>query len=142
MTNLTVWMAAAVMAAAAWAAEPQAMPAHQRPAAGSTAKGGTAQPRLSDAQLEAAIRAKFAKSKINADKFTVRVQGGVATIEGKTDVVQHKGTATRMCKTAGAVAVNNHVKVSEAAKAKSAGNLEEGRRRAQVKRGDPRSEAR
>ena len=95
---------------------------------------------MSDAQLEAPIRAKFAKSKINADKFTVRVQGGVATIDGKTDVIQHKGAATRMCKTAGAVAVNNRVQVSDAARAKAAGNLEQGRRRVQVKREDARSE--
>jgi hypothetical protein len=134
-----MWIAAGLLAAGAWAAGPQAAPAHQRPATGGTAKGG-AQPKLSDAQLEAAIRAKFAKSKINADKFTVRVQGGVATIDGKTEVVQHKGTATRMCKNAGAIAVNNRVKVSDAARQKSAGNLEEGRRRAQVKRGDARSE--
>jgi hypothetical protein len=95
------------------------------------------QAKISDAQLEAAIRAKFAKSK-SANKFTVRVQGGVATIEGKTDVVQHKGVATRMAKTAGAVAVKNQVQVSEAARQKAAGNLEQGRRRAQVKRGDVR----
>ena len=132
-------MAAALMAAGAWAAGPQATAAHQRPAS-ATARQGTATPKLSDGQLEAAIRAKFAKSKINADKFTIRVQGGVATIEGKTDVVQHKGTATRMCKTAGAVAVNNRVQVSDAAKQKAAGNLEEGRRRVQVKRGDARTD--
>jgi hypothetical protein len=99
-------------------------------------------PRLPDAQLEASIRAKLAKSKVSADKFTVHVQGGVATFEGKTNVVQHKGVATRMAKTAGAVAVNNHVQVSDAAKLKAAGNLEEGRRRAQIKRGDARSEPR
>ena len=133
-------MAAALMAAGAWAAGPQAATAHQRPASGGTAKREPVKPKLSDAQLEAAIRAKFAKSKINADKFTVRVQGGVATIDGKTDVLQHKGVATRMCKTAGAVAVNNRVQVSDAAKQKAAGNLEQGRRRVQVKRGDARSE--
>lgn len=99
----------------------------------------SSKPRLSDVQLEAAIRGKFAKSK-SANKFTVHVQGGVATIEGKTDVVQHKGVATRMAKTAGALAVNNRVEVSEAAKQKAAGNLEEGRRRVQVKRGDSRSQ--
>jgi hypothetical protein len=94
----------------------------------------------SDALVEAAIRAKFAKSKINADKFQVHVQGGVATIEGKTDVIQHKGVATRMAKTAGAVAVNNHVQTSDAAKQKAAANLATGRRRAQIKRGDARSQ--
>jgi hypothetical protein len=98
-----------------------------------------AKPRQSDAQIEAAIRAKFAKSK-SANKFTVHVQGGIATIEGKTDVVQHKGVATRMAKTGGALAVNNRVEVSEAAKKKASDNLEQGRRRVQVKRGDSRSQ--
>lgn len=98
-------------------------------------------PRVSDAQLEAAIRAKFAKSKISTDKMQVHVQGGIATIEGKTDVMQHKGTATRMAKTAGALAVNNHVQISDAAKQKAAANLESGRRRAQIKRGDDRSQS-
>jgi hypothetical protein len=96
---------------------------------------------LSDQQLEATIRTKFAKSK-SANQFRVRVQGGVATIEGKTDVIQHKGAATRMAKTAGAAMVNNKVEVSDAAKKQAAGNLEEGRRRVQVKRGDPRTEHR
>ena len=139
MTYLKVWIAASLTAAGVWASGPQTAATRPRPATGSTAKRVTVQPKLSDAQLEAVIRAKFAKSKINADKFTVRVQGGVATVDGKTDVMQHKGTATRMCKTAGAVAVNNRVKISDAAKQKAAGNLEEGRRRVQVKRGDARS---
>ncbi len=103
----------------------------------------TAQPRLSDAQLEAAIRARFAKSqKISLDHFQVHVQGGVATIEGKTGVMQHKGSATRMAKAAGALAVNNRIQLSDAAKQKAAANLETGRRRAQIKRGDSRSDAR
>ena len=101
----------------------------------------TPAPKLPDSQLEATIRAKFAKSKkISLDKFTVHVQGGVATIEGHSDVVQHKGTATRMAKTAGAVAVVNKIQLSQAAKDKANQNLEKGRRRAQVKRGDARSQ--
>ena len=98
-------------------------------------------PGLTDAQLEAAIRAKFAKSKINADNFQVHVQGGVATIEGRTDVIQHKGVATRLAKSAGALAVNNHVQASDAARQRAAANLAKGRRRAQIKRGDARSDA-
>jgi hypothetical protein len=140
MNNSTIWMAVAVLAAGVAVAEPQSPAAHQRSPTPGAAKAVSALPKLSDAQLEAAIRAKFAKSKINADKFTVRVQGGVATIDGKTEVVQHKGTATRMCKTAGAAAVNNRVQISDAAKQKAAGNLEQGRRRVQIKRGDARSE--
>ena len=93
-----------------------------------------------DKQIEATIRAKLAKSKIGKDGFTVRVQGGIAYWEGKTDVVQHKGSATRMAKTAGAKAVINNIKVSDAGKEKAAGNLDDGRRRAQVKRSEPRTE--
>ena len=111
----------------------------KRPAAAPAARAVA--PRLSDAQLEAVIKAKFAKSKIHEDKFTVRVQGGVAHIEGRTDIIQHKGVATRMARTAGAV-VDNRVEVSQAAKDRAAGNLEEGRRRVQVKRGDARSDQR
>jgi hypothetical protein len=94
-----------------------------------------------DAEIERDIRAKFAKSKINQDKFQVHVQGGVASIEGKTEVIQHKGVATRLAKGAGAVAVANKIQISEAAREKAANNLESGRRRAQIKRGDARSEA-
>jgi hypothetical protein len=109
---------------------------HASPSSSTTAKSKTA-PRLTDQQLEAKIRSKFAASK-SAPTFKVHVQGGVATIDGKTDVIQHKAAATRMAKTAGAAAVDNRVEVSESAKKKAAGNLEEGRRRVQVKRGDAR----
>jgi hypothetical protein len=89
-----------------------------------------------DKQIEAAIRAKLAKSKIGQDGLTVRVQGGVAYWEGSTSVVQHKGSATRMAKTAGARSVVNKIKVGDAAKLKAAENLDQGRRRAQVKRSE------
>lgn len=103
-------------------------------------KKATTQAAKSDAEIEKDIRARLAKSKISQDKFQVHVQGGIATFEGKTDVIQHKGVATRLAKSAGAVAVVNHIQVSEAAREKAAKNLETGRRRAQVKRGEPRSE--
>ena len=95
-----------------------------------------AKPQISDVELEKAIRARFAQSKAGADKFTVHVQGGVATIEGKTDVVQRKSAATRMAKTAGAKQVVNKIEVSQAASKKAADNLTQGRRRAQVKRSE------
>jgi len=134
---------AAVVLISAGLASGQTRPAppHQREAAPKPASQQAARPATSDVRLEAAIRAKFAKSKINADKFQVHVQGGVATIEGRTDVTQHKGVATRLAKTGGALAVNNHIQVSDAAKEKAAANLEKGRRRAQIKRGDARSDA-
>lgn len=109
-------------------------PAVKKPPA---AQGTSAQ---QDKAIEAAINAKLAKSKIGKDGFKVHVQGGVATWEGSTSVLQHKGAATRMAKTAGAKAVVNHIKVSDAAKDKAADNLDQGRRRAQVKRSDPRTD--
>ena len=112
-------------------------PAHAAPA---VPKTPAKQAMQSDAVIEATIRAKFAKSKISVEKFQVHVQGGVATIEGKTNVIQHKGTATRLAKSGGAIAVNNHIQIGDAAKQKAADNLDQGRRRAQVTRGDPRSD--
>jgi hypothetical protein len=132
----TAWLMAGVACAGTPQAPKTAGAVHQRAAA----PVQPPKPRLSDAQVEATIRAKFAKSKIAADKFTVHVQGGIATIEGTTDVIQHKGVATRMAKTGGALAVNNHVQISDAAKKKAADNLEKGRRRVQVKRGDSRGQ--
>jgi UDP-N-acetylmuramate-alanine ligase len=131
-----VWLLAT---AAAWGQASRSTTSPGKPATASKSTASASQPKLSDAQLEALIRAKFAKSK-SANKFTVRVQGGVASIDGKTDVVQHKGAATHMAKSAGAIAVNNRVEISDDAKQKAAGNLETGRRRAQIKRGDPRSQ--
>lgn len=95
---------------------------------------------LEDKAIEAAIRAKLAKSKIGKDGLSAHVQGGVAYWEGSTSVIQHKGAATRMAKTAGAKRVVNNIKISDDAKAKAAGNLQAGRRRAQLKRSDPRDD--
>jgi hypothetical protein len=108
-------------------------PVHARPA-------GAAQTTLSDRQIEAGIRARFAQSKINEDRFEVRVQGGVATIDGHTGVLQHKGVATRLAKAAGARDVVNRIEPTEAAKQRAAANLAKGRRRAQVKRGETRNQ--
>ena len=104
------------------------------------AAAAVATPRLPDAALEKAIRARFQRSKIAVEGFTVRVEGGVATIQGKTSVIQRKGTATRLAKLAGARAVENRIVVDEAALAKASANLEQGRRRAQIKRGEVRTE--
>jgi hypothetical protein len=106
------------------------------PATGPKAAATPKQASVPDAQLEKDIRARFAKSKISSHHFQVHVQGGVATIEGQTDVLQHKGTATRLAKSAGAIKVANRVAVSQAAKDKAAKNLATGRRRAQVKRSE------
>lgn len=89
--------------------------------------------RLSDAEIDRTIRTKLAKSKIGKDGFTFNVKSGVVTWEGSTNVIQHKGAATRMARTAGALQVVNNIKISDAARAKAAGNLSGTARRAQVK---------
>ena len=109
-----------------------------------TSHPAPAQAAQTDAQIEKAIRARFADSKINEDKFEVHVQGGHATLTGKTNVLQHKGTATRLAHAAGATDVVNNIEPSDEAKDKAAANLTKGRRRAQVKRTETvaRSESR
>lgn len=104
-------------------------PADAKPAAPASTKA-----QLSDTQIEKDIRARLARSKMAADNFTVRVQGGIATWEGKTDVIQRKGAATRMARSAGAKAVVNNIRVSEAARRRASAGLDKGARRAQVKR--------
>ena len=89
--------------------------------------------RLSDAEIDRNIRTKLAKSKIGKDGFTPHVKSGVVTWEGSTNVIQHKGAATRMARTSGALQVVNNIKISDAARAKAAGNLAGGARRVQVK---------
>jgi hypothetical protein len=102
----------------------------------------TTEARPEDREIEEAIRARFAKSKIAPNRFSVRVQGGVATLEGRTEVIQHKGVATRLARLAGARQVINRIEVSQAAREKASANLAKGRRRVQVRRGEPRSETR
>ena len=77
----------------------------------------------SDSQIDVTIRAKLAKSKIGKDGFKFHVQHGIVTWEGSTNVIQHKGSATRMARTAGAVQVINNIQISGAAKEKAAANL-------------------
>src|ERR1700694_3968294 len=76
--------------------------------------------RHSDLEIEATIKAKLAKSKIGKDGFQVHVKNGIATWQGTTQVMQHKGAATRMAKTAGAIQVVNNIKIGEEAKQKAA----------------------
>ena len=92
------------------------------PAAGGVRHG------LSDAQIERNIRARLARSKMSVkERFTVFVHDGVATLEGKTDVIQHKGVATRLARLGGALAVQNRIQVSEEARARAAARLAKNR---------------
>ncbi len=86
-----------------------------------TSKPATVQtrPAVTDTQLDSTIRAKLAKSKIGKDGFTFHVQHGIVTWEGNTSISQHKGAATRMARTSGAVQVVNNIKVNGAGKGTS-----------------------
>jgi osmotically-inducible protein OsmY len=113
----------------------------QTPAVKKAVRSGSTQADQ-DRKLEAAIRARFARSKIDANHFRVRVEGGVATLEGRTDVIQHKGTATRLARAVGAKRVENRIEIGKEARERASANLAKGRRRAQLKRSQPRSEQR
>jgi hypothetical protein len=128
----TSFLACALIAA--FAGLSQAATAAKPPTASTGSARASAPRGLPDATIEQKIRTKLAKSKIGADRFTVKVQGGVAFWEGKTNVIQHKGAATRMAKTAGAVAVVNNIQISDAARQRAAGNLSGNVPRATVKR--------
>ncbi|MDQ6760119.1 MAG: BON domain-containing protein [Acidobacteriota bacterium] len=127
MTKILNFAAVALLAVSSLAAD-------SKPAAHSAAAN---HPKLSDPEIERNIRTKLAKSKIGKDGFTPHVKGGVVTWEGSTNVIQHKGAATRMARTSGASQVVNNIKISDAARAKAAGNLSGGARRVQVKTATP-----
>lgn len=80
-------------------------------------------PTPSDVQLQQIIASKLAKSKIGKDGFKFKVQHGVVTWEGSTSIVQHKGSATRMARSAGAAQVVNNIQISAAGKAKATASL-------------------
>ena len=66
-----------------------------------------------DAQIDAAVHDRLAKSIAGQDGFTVRVKDGVVYWEGSTTIAQHKGAATRMAKSSGARRVVNNIKVKK-----------------------------
>jgi osmotically-inducible protein OsmY len=82
---------------------------------GGTLTKSHSQGKFSDAEIEATIKAKLAKSKIGKDGIQVHVKAGIATWTGNTNVMQHKGAATRMARTAGAIQVVNNIKISDQA---------------------------
>jgi len=82
-----------------------------------------AAPHWKDAELKKAIEQRIARSAIAADRFKVDVNDCVAHITGQTEVIQHKGVATRLAKSMGARSVKNDVEVSAAAREKAAAQL-------------------
>lgn len=127
-----------IFAVSVLAAQPHARPPAQAPAH----RRSVQQAGLSDAQIQSNIQAKLAKSKIGKNGFKFTTLNGVTTIEGKANVIQHKGAATRLAQTAGSRAVINKIQISEEARAAARAKLKSGRRRVQVKRGDTRTQPR
>ena len=95
--------------------------------AAKSSKDSTQPRNPADAQIERTIKNKLLKSKMNSDHFTVSVVKGVATLEGTTNVMQHKGAMTRMAKSSGATSVQNNIRISDAAKSKALAALAKGR---------------
>ncbi len=87
-------------------------------------------PAIPDEALQQKIQDKFSKAKAGGGKFQVKVRGGTAYLTGRADVAQHKGSATRMAKSAGAKRVVNNIVVTEAAKQKMARDSSQARPRA------------
>lgn len=133
MTPVILALAIFLTSAPTWGSDQKAAPPKSAASQGTSAE--------QDKAIEAAIKTKLAKSKIGQDGFTVRVQGGVAYWDGTTNVVQHKGSATRMAKSAGALRVVNDIRVSEEAKARAADNLSRAPR-GDAKRGESRDQGR
>lgn len=144
-----VWLLMAVTSLGAAVAGSGAAQSVSKSAAPRPSKPAAAKPAAkarADADIEGDIRRRFARSKIHADQFTVKVLNGVAVIEGTTKVIQRKGVATRLARLGGARSVDNRIQIDEAARAAAAAKLQKSRadrdshgaprRRVQVSRAD------
>lgn len=103
-------------------------------------------PPRSDAAVELEIRARLARSKLASRQIQVRMQGGIATLTGEVDIVQHKAIATRMAKSAGAQKVENRIRITPEARRAAAEKMRSIRRSAsrrptERRRSPARSEA-
>lgn len=102
----------------------------------------TARQSLQDAALKTTIEKRFADSAIAVNHFEVEVRDGAAILRGRTDVVQHKGVATRLARLAGAENVDNRIEVTDRARAKASRSARSTPRRVHVQRsrGEPRDQ--
>jgi len=87
-----------------------------------------ATPRWKDVELKKSIEERLARSAIAVNKFRVEVTDGVVRITGKTDVMQHKGVATRLAKSMGAKVVKNEIEITDAARQRAAAQLLRGKK--------------
>jgi hypothetical protein len=93
------------------------VPAERARAASTSHRAAQPQPgTASDNEIQQTLEKKLAKSKVGKDGFRFHVSHEVVTWEGSTNVMQHKGAATRMARSAGAVQVVNNIQVSATGK--------------------------
>ncbi len=107
---------------------------------GTPAEEATIRKSVQDADLKEDISKRFANSAIATDEFEVEVRSGVVILRGRTDVVQHKGVATRLARLAGASEVDNRIEVTDRARERASRAARSQPRRVHVER--PRSEGR
>jgi osmotically-inducible protein OsmY len=115
---VTVFAAALLLAAVCWPTQAQSAQAKSQ---------SKAAPKWKDAELKKTVEERLARSAIAVDHFKVEVSDGVVILTGKTDILQHKGVATRLARAVGAKEVRNQIEVSEAARQKAAARLAKGR---------------
>ncbi|MBC7925020.1 MAG: BON domain-containing protein [Bryobacteraceae bacterium] len=89
-------------------------------------------PTRSDTEIEADFKVRMARSKLASDGIQIRVRAGAATLTGRVEVMQHKGNATRMAKSAGAREVHNQIEISAAARKTAIEKMTAGRLRAEA----------
>ena len=115
---VTLFVAAMLLAAGSVPAQAQSAQAKPQ---------SKAAPKWKDAELKKAVEERLARSAIAVDHFKVEVSDGVVILTGKTDIIQHKGVATRLARAVGAREVRNEIEVSEAARQKAAARLAKAR---------------
>lgn len=111
---VTAFAVAVVLATAPWPAQAQMA---------QTKSQSKAAPKWKDAELKKVVEERLARSAIAVDHFKVAVSDGVVILTGKTEIIQHKGVATRLARSVGAKEVRNEIEISEAARQKAAAQL-------------------
>jgi hypothetical protein len=66
-----------------------------------------------DSSIEARLKARLSRSKLNSDGLKFQVKDGIVEWSGIVKIPQRKGAATRMAKSAGAKRVVNRIVVQK-----------------------------
>ena len=77
-------------------------------------------PVASDAKIERVIRGRLSRSQLHTENILVSVHGGIVTLQGQTNVFQHKSVATQLARHVGATGLRNDIHISDEARLKAA----------------------